>query len=646
MIQLKDILIIWFLLICPSLWGQEQYKEHQPYSSFWFIEELLKWEPTKDPHALFNVSHTPLAKRFVDTSTQQRPELSSEPSIVSLVASHPTTNHPSQGFPSIQQYAFPYWQYIDYFVQWGGASGEGIIVTPAVPWIDAAHQNGVEILGTVFFPPNVYGGKEEWVREFLQKDKAGNFPVADKLIQVADYYGFEGWFINQETHGMTRVEADLMQEFLRYYQKKGQGQFKIMWYDAMIEDGRVIWQDEFNEHNSIYFQQGAALMSNILFIDFGWSVTDLEDSKKKVKALGRSSWELYAGIDVQSRSFRSWANWKGLYDENDKPYTTSIGLYWPNSTFDITKTKEPEEVYQNEQLFWNGTTFTAPRGEMEWKGFTRFFPARSVIQEVPFITHFNYGLGRFYQEEGERLSDSEWHNLSNQDILPSWQWQVDTNLLKVSFDFEESYTGGSCLKLDFKQEVEQSNIPLYKTNLKLTGSETLTVAVQGKGNMKVWMQCSDGTEKLVDVKVGLHWNKLKFPLNELANKTVVKLGVQVGGNTGAQLQLGMLGITNSNSQPASPKVAITPFIDGDEAELYVSIEQDERVVQHNIYQLLEDGGKKWLGQTHSLNYYISNVSRPQNGKDATIEVVAISPNGRKSKPTQLKIDWTKNAGQR
>lgn len=209
---------IFILFVCLSFFiktnAQKKYKTNQPYASYWFIDELLQRESQKDVHAKFNMSNVPLQQRFTDSTTQIFTELSTKPSIVSLIAPYTTNNHPSQGFLSVEQYAFPYWQYIDYLVQWGGSAGEGIIVTPTVFWIESAHLNGVEILGTVFFPPNVYGGKEAWVREFLQQDANGNFPVADKLIEVAKLYGFEGWFINQETNGMGQEEADDMQAFL------------------------------------------------------------------------------------------------------------------------------------------------------------------------------------------------------------------------------------------------------------------------------------------------------------------------------------------------------------------------------------------------------------------------------------------------
>lgn len=41
----------------------------------------------------------------------------------------------------------------------------------------------------------------EWLDTFLSQEKDGSFPLADKLIEVAEIYGFDGWFINQETEG-------------------------------------------------------------------------------------------------------------------------------------------------------------------------------------------------------------------------------------------------------------------------------------------------------------------------------------------------------------------------------------------------------------------------------------------------------------
>ncbi|MEP3381214.1 MAG: hypothetical protein ABJO28_11575, partial [Maribacter dokdonensis] len=238
---------------------EQEYGKNQPYSSYWFVHELLEWSPENDREAKFNVSSIPLADRFLNDSTGLGESSPKIPGIIALMAPHTTNFHPSQGFTSVKQYAFPFWQYIDYFVQWGGSSNEGIIVPPTAFWTDAAHKNGVKSIGTVFFPPNVYGGKEEWVYQFLVKNEDGSFPVADKLIEVATTYNFDGWFINQETYDLVDNMGKLMQEFITYYRERSN--LKLVWYDAMIDDSRVIWQDELNEHNQKYFQNGDTNMS-------------------------------------------------------------------------------------------------------------------------------------------------------------------------------------------------------------------------------------------------------------------------------------------------------------------------------------------------------------------------------------------------
>lgn len=643
--KLRYLYFVALTLILSSVFAgisaQEKYGAHQPYSSYWFIDELLEWNPETDSDSKFNVSNVPLQKRFVDANTQIRPELSAEPSIVSLIAPHTTNYHPSQGFQTVEQYAFPYWQYIDYLVQWGGSAGEGIIVTPTVFWIEAAHLNGVQILGTVFFPPNVYGGKEEWVREFLQQDDKGNFPVADKLIEVAGLYGFEGWFINQETNGMGQKEADAMQAFLKYYQKKSEGKLKIMWYDAMIEDGRVIWQDELNHHNSIYFQNGKQKLSDILFVDFGWSATQLEDSHKRALDMGRSPWEIYSGIDVQSRNYRTPTNWSALY-KNDVPYTTSIGLYWPNSTFDIAKDKQPESVNAEEQKFWNGTVLEedVPAWQSkEWKGFSNYIPARSVINKVPFVTNFNYGLGRFYNEEGRRFSNKEWHNLSNQDILPTWQWQVDTALVKAGFDFNESYTGGSSIKIIAKKEIKDVAVPFYKTALVISNNEKISMVAKGTGNLNLVVITDGGVRHTFPINLKSEWTETSHSLTKLKGYKIVKIELVLSADKTDTVFIGKLAVTDSKEQKIKqPKVKITSFVNGDKAELYVHIQGDKAAEYHNIYQVT-DNKKHWLGRTKSSDYYVASVHVDKNQKETTIQVVSTAKDGTKSIASNNVVRW-------
>ena len=52
---------------------------------------------------------------------------------------------------------------------------------------------------------------EQGLDKILKKcGEDGTFPVADKLKEMCDYYGFDGYFINQEESiSMEEVEAEL-----------------------------------------------------------------------------------------------------------------------------------------------------------------------------------------------------------------------------------------------------------------------------------------------------------------------------------------------------------------------------------------------------------------------------------------------------
>lgn len=607
-----------------------QYGENQPYASFWFVDELLDWSPENDKNSIFNVSSVPLAQRFLNDSVPLGDAVK-VPGIISLMAPYSTKNHPSQGFSSIKQYAFPYWQYIDYFVQWGGSSYEGIIVPPLATWTDAAHKNGVKSIGTVFFPPNVYGGKEEWVYQFLNKNDDGSFPVADKLIEVANAYHFDGWFINQETYNLESGTAELMLEFITYYRKNSN--LKLVWYDAMIDDSRVIWQDELNNHNQAFFQNGSQSMSDVFFINFRYNPVNLEDSKRLAKKLGRSEWDLFAGIDVQAKSYKTRVQWDALFAEKQAK-NTSIGLYWPNSTFDISETKEPEEVYGNEQKFWNGGPEIETRfGKTKWKGFGKFIEPRSTINILPFRTNFNYGLGRFYKEKGQVVSKKEWHNLSIQDILPTWQWKADSTKVKPTISFVDSYEGGSCL---FLEGNGKAKLPLYKTSVALDSKVYFDVVAKSDTNMKLQLYCSfsNGEKQIFSLKNSNIWEKTTVSTPAKKGISIIEVGIISEGKGNAFV--GEISMRNERERKLSlPKFTAKVFPNKATAEVYLHFEDISESSYHAVYAISPDGDKIWLGKTPSQDYYIAEVPIRNGYLELIVESVAVG--GTKGKPAYQKI---------
>lgn len=69
-----------------------------------------------------------------------------------------------------------------------GQAAPGLFLTP---------QPGAT--GNIFFPLSVYGGQMAWVKQFTD----ANMPA--QLVRAARYFGFDGWFVNQETGGGTSL---------------------------------------------------------------------------------------------------------------------------------------------------------------------------------------------------------------------------------------------------------------------------------------------------------------------------------------------------------------------------------------------------------------------------------------------------------
>ena len=67
---------------------------------------------------------------------------------------------------------------------------------PNPGYTNAAHRNGVLSMGCVYFDPNNRPGQP--VHPLFERDENGRFIIADKLVEFANWYGFDGYFFNQE----------------------------------------------------------------------------------------------------------------------------------------------------------------------------------------------------------------------------------------------------------------------------------------------------------------------------------------------------------------------------------------------------------------------------------------------------------------
>mgnify|MGYP002384210584 CR=1 FL=1 len=660
---MRKFLCSGLMALCAQMsFGQNG--NHQPYANYWFPNDLLTWSPASDPSSAFNRSAVPLASRFTDVDAACIANRPMGLKLASLAITNANTSgNPSQGYDHAGEYSFTYWQYLDYFVMWGGSAGEGLILAPNATWIDAGHRNGVKVMGTVFLPPVSYGGQLQWLEHLLQTDVNGNYIIADKLIDIADYYGFDGWFINQETGGANAALGEKMIAFMKYFQQhKSPGQ-EIMWYDAMLPTGPVTWQRELNDANKRMFQDGTDLVSQTMFLDFAWNATKLANSKTKAATLNRSALDLLAGIDVQANGYNTSINWNAIFPTVANP-NTSVGLYVPSWTFHSSPDKNDIPLfYQRESRFWMGATnnpCTPPSSG--WPGFAKYYNEKSVIQQFPFITRFNAGHGTDgFWIGGTQLSAKAWHNQSAQDIMPTWRWNRSGSgtLLDVALDFNTAYEGGNSIKVSGNLNTgNTTTLKLYNTKLLLSNANAyLRIKYKkpaaGASNMKLALAFADAPQTLVYLNTdpaGNGWTTDSLPLSAYLNKTISTIGLQFEGNDpNYEINIGELAVFNQTAATVPAAVtglALQEYAACDLAEVEVKFNPSTAtdIWYYDIYRVLGNNQLVWLGRTPNNAFYVKNIQRDGSEANATIRVVAVNTSGVASTPVNQSFAWPPNAG--
>lgn len=174
----------------------------------------------------------------------------------------------SQGNDKSTIYSAQYWNHVDIFIYF---SHHRITIPPPV-WINAAHRNGVRCLGNII---------TEHDRDMLETDEMVSGPgqalsdedgndivnrawfsrtYADKLVDMAVYYKFDGWFINIESDlrgGEEQAKQTIA--FLAYLRSQIHARIpggELIWYDSVISStGKVRWQDRLTLENYKFFEQ-------------------------------------------------------------------------------------------------------------------------------------------------------------------------------------------------------------------------------------------------------------------------------------------------------------------------------------------------------------------------------------------------------
>lgn len=226
---LSFVLVIAMVLsLCPTIafagttlpyQGESAQGQNEPTSHGYRAEDLLSWDPATDPDAELTRARVPLQNRIeAVAATQANPSLNPEVQYLTLAGDYGNAFFGGTSYTNeFSEYCFNFWQYIDVYAPWHGQTPAttpeslwdveserefngkgtpfefGMMNLPNAAYTNAAHKNGALSLGCIFLP-RAY---QSW-RTLIQRDEDGGFPYAEKLIEIAEYYGFDGWFVNLE----------------------------------------------------------------------------------------------------------------------------------------------------------------------------------------------------------------------------------------------------------------------------------------------------------------------------------------------------------------------------------------------------------------------------------------------------------------
>ena len=610
-----------------------------PIGPAFTVDTLLSWEPTNDPDSDYSRSVVPLADRYTGFTVNDYANPNAKLMVCSLANSkHDATN--AQGQESFSSYAFNYWQYATSFVYWSG-SKRGQVVVPTGEFTDAAHTNGVPVMGTIFFDWN---GDSSVVENFVRNYRS----VADKLIEVMEYYGFDGYFFNEET-GVDYTTAGNLRSMIAYMRQQRPNML-IGWYDSITDSGNLSYQDAVNGYNSGWVSAGV----NEFFMNYNWTTQDVNTTVSTMQNLGKSQYEAFAGLDVQQNCMNTYFSSNYLLNNSNK-LKLSLALYCPNSTMGLSG--DGADFHEVERQFYVNGGDPRSTSSSGWAGMSRFFADHTTIISAPFVTNFNSGHGKAFYIDGVKSRDAEWSYQSVQDVMPTWTWIIDSNGQKLSgaYDFEDAYNGGSSIKFYGSLTANKpNNIMLYSTNLDINGSTNIAVTAKNdRGLMKLvayygdsstssYANCEKATFAL-DASSG-GWTTSNVSLASLSGKKLYAIGFEIGGTSNVsdyQVNIGRLAVTDSEAAAASASNARLEeiiYLDAYTAEARIKW-NGNNASSYEIYRLNADGTRTLIMETPNTAYYIPNLVRNDDQADVTIEVVPVNANGVRGESSRFTIDW-------
>ena len=605
-----------------------------------------QWSPGTQPQGVsqmddeFYISRVKPRKRISELNYQASPDADPNRKMCIWVP----LDDPTSKWKALPRYCFEgdnfsLWSYIDIHGNW------------TAPWMrvtaglsDVAHKNGVKVGCVMSIPWNARILLRSWnmsdhakvLAKFAEKNRDGSFKNSLKLVKLMKYYGIDGLGVNSEFTSTPETMNTLIDFFADCHKKAKEidWEFQLHWYDGTNESGSIRFDAGLGRHNERMFGDKDHVVTDMMFANYNWGRGTLTASERTANELGRSSYDYYAGFDIQGRALKNYS-WSALKDSK-----ISVGFWGAHSqslihqsaTDDGTSDIAIQKAYllKQELMFSGGNRNPAAHPEINtnstlanaslktFHGLAAFVTAKSTINEMPFVTRFNLGNGLSFRNEGKVTFNHKWYNLNTQDFMPTWRWWItDRNdqvneyitrdLVKADLTFDDAYFGGSCLSLHGKTEF--SRVKLFKTLLSVDGKDkiSLTYKVMNgtESKAKVFVSLKDNVTDYKEIalpnapKAG-EWTTFDANLSQLginSSADIAMIGIVVEGTPeNYDLHIGELAVRNPQKvhTPAQPMIKEKQIIRG----LYNTVDFKLRYASKD-----ESNGDKYYNEDVDTWYY-------------------------------------------
>ncbi|OCH93261.1 hypothetical protein OBBRIDRAFT_749870 [Obba rivulosa] len=461
--------------------------------------------------------------------------------------------------PSVMSYTFNFWSYCDTFIYF---SHHRVTVPPS-GWTTAAHKQGVKMLGTLIFEGS---GEEDCLRLLVGRlpqsrtgpaasSSASSFPVsphyARVLADLAHQRGFDGYLLNFECPlrgglEQARVLTAWIALLENELQRKVGSHAQVIWYDSVVINGLLRWQDRLNSYNLPFFLPSSGFFTNYTWPPHYPSLTAqyFVGLDPNLIVRPKSLKDIFVGVDVWGRGSHGGGGfgcYKAISHIDPEFLGLSVALFGQAWTWETEQDKPGwswETWWDYERKLWlgppeAGETVVVPKenlreGEVECPH-GPFAPIRQFFPRYPppdpavlsFFTTFSPGVGPSWFVNGVKVLDTSngWTDVSKNcslgDLIwpyPAPHWQhadqdVDVPKAVSTLRMDEAWLGGSSVQMTVSVPGSASEGAAFRCLW--VPIQSLSITPQNFYEMSLVYRVTSSPE--VDIDIGLSVESLDNP---------------------------------------------------------------------------------------------------------------------------------------